>query len=437
MRARPAAAIAVLGMLAPLGATPAGASGTKPLVCQAFGVSPDAQPAVSAMCVTADITRDAQTQEETSRTPHVYVSRDGGHTWTSMRAVGLPPIPSVDAPPPGTSSGYTEAPGTTPVQVVYSAGYAVNHTIYLAANGSLGGVYQSTDEGDTWTLANPTSSLAPAFVAYSDPRPTPGNLDLTRYPLALADRVAPDRIDGPATTQEKGANPAYSRFFAFAPRPYRGLQLLDAAEVWNAAANPPFSTNVASLRSCSLDLDCSTVLHTFPTGSAFSALVLAGDFDRTGLVLIDEMPTAPNRPSLGWLASTDGGRSFRPWTFVTLANRDVARRHGENTDIVVATNPHRPGMLVASVAYDIHDAPRQRMYVSHDDGRRWTLTSDTSLSSSYEWPLRRLVLGADGRLFELADVPQPTWPQQDVFNPKQALWCSADTGHSWSTTCPH
>jgi len=424
-------------MLAPFDTAPAHATGTKPMVCQAFGVSPDAQSAASAMCVTADIARDAQTQEETSRTVRVYVSRDGGHLWTPMRGAGLPPLPAVDAPPPNSGSGYVENEGTTPVQVVYSAGYATNHAVYLATSGSLGGIYKSTDEGDTWTLENTTSDISPAFVGYADPRPTPGNLDLTRYPIAAADRVDPVRIDGPVTTREKGADPAYSRFFAYAPRPFHGIYLLDAAEVWDAAANPPFSTDVATLRSCTLDLDCSTVLHRFPTGSAFAALVLAGDFDRTGMVLVDEISTAPNQRSLGWLVSTDGGRSFRPWAFATRASHDVSSRGGENADIAVTTNPHRPGLLVASVVYDVHDAMRQRMYVSRDDGRRWTLASDAPLSSSYEWVRRSLVLGADGRLFELAAVPQRAWPQQDAFNPKRALWCSADTGHTWSTTCPH
>ena len=428
---------AVAATLSPGAGT--GATAAQPqLVCQAFGVAPAGQSGLSAMCVRADITRDSQTQEETSRVVHVTVSHDGGRTWTEMKALGLPPIPAVDAPPPNSGGGYVEAEGTVPDEVIYSAGYGNDHTIYLSVYGQITGLYKTTDEGDTWTFSTPIvgNDIGGPFLAYADPRPGPAGTTLSAYPVALANRLNPERFDGPFTTREKGADPAWTRQLVNATRSYHGTQLVGVAEVEDPASY--FAADIASVRSCTLDLDCSHVLHTFPPSSTLGPLVLAGDFGTSGRMFVEEHSTNPQwRKSLGWLESTDGGHSFHSWAFAAKVTRDIARVGGAQPDIVVATNPQLPRVVVADVSYSSGTGSRERVYVSRDDGRHWTASRDVRRPSTYEWFLRTVTLAPDGNLFLLAPLSPngPLLPQQDTFTPKQAMWCSSDYGRTWGFTC--
>ncbi len=390
------------------------------------------------MCVRADITRDSQTGEETSRVLHVVVSHDGGRTWTAMKALGLPPIPSVDAPPPNQSGGgYVESEGTVPDEVIYSAGYAQDHTVYLSVYGQITGLYKTTDDGDTWTFSTPIvgNDIGGPFTAYADPRPGPaGASTLTGDPIALGNRTKPDRFDGPMTTSENGANPAWSLQFAYAARAYKGIQLVGVAEVEDPLA---YFTDIASVRSCTLDLDCSRVLHTFPVNSALGPLVLAGDFGTTGRMFVEES-TNDSHKGLGWLESTDGGRSFHGWSLAAKAARDVARVHGDRPDIAVVTNPLLPRVVVADVFYDTARGTYERDYVSRDDGRQWTASRPVLRApANYEWVRRTVTLAPNGSLFVLAPVSPggPSAAQQDVFTPKQAMWCSSDYGRTWGFAC--
>lgn len=429
-------AAAGAALLSALLAVPSGAA-TSPLLCQSFGMSPDQRVAPSAMCIVATGTRDPQTGEELNRTLQIEVSHDHGRTWAAMKALGLPAIGTIDTPPL-PNGGYVESEGTAPLQVVYSDGYATDHTVYLEVTGGVGGLYESIDDGDAWTLINAaTAYTAGSITPYADGRAVPGGAPVTVYPLAVADvtTASPERIDGPVMRLENGANPAWSTQFVFAPRAYHGVQLLDVAQT----ITPSVVGDATSLRSCTLDVDCSTVLHDFGAGSRIGKVVVAGDFDRTGRVLVDEYVGATGRAAPGWLESTDGGRTFHRWAFVARANRDAARLGGDLPTIAVAANPSLPGVMVADIVYSTNDRREHvRDYVTHDDGRHWTVVRTAVVPFANEWRGGTLLLGDDGRMFRLgADLAAVSSATGTIgVAPKSFLWCANDARGAWSARCP-
>ena len=427
-----------LSVLAVAGTSPAALAGAAlptRMTCAAFAIAPDAQVAPGLICVHV-VTTLSPLGEETARTVEVFVSHDGGRRWIRRGGVGLPGVPEIDVPP-RNPAGYVGQLGSTPTSAFYSGGYLTNNTIYLAIAGEGAGLYETTDDGNTWRLAAAVpDSLSATYAPYVDKRPEPGGQAMLQAPIAIGGdgTVNPLRVDAPLITREAGASPAASRQFLFSSRPYRGVILMDYAEQ-QEDVGPAFSHDVASLRSCNLDLSCDTVLHSFPAGGFLTSVVLAGDYARTGQVLVSEYATegAPSR-SLGWLESTDGGRHFHAWRH---APRQLRERDKECAALTssVASNPHRPGYLAVLVESNQCTPSRSGVYISRDDGRHWQRTfggaSDPWGSPAFSATLQ---MGPTGRLYALVNQSHYTW-RDPAFLTSYTLWCSVDLGKTWRSPC--
>ena len=412
--------------------------GPAPLSCEALAVAPEAQVAPGLMCIHVQTTFSNVAGEETRRSLQVLVSHDGGHDWTPRTGAGLPGITEVDAPP-RNPAGYAGDLGSTPIQVIYSADYVSNHTIYLAVAAEGAGLYATTDDGATWQLAAEIpSDLTASYTPYVDGTAGPGGLQLFHAPIAVGGEGAthPLRVDAPLVRSEPGANPAASRSFLFSGKPYHGTSLLDFAYE-QSSTGPVFSHDVSTLRSCTLDLDCSTVLHRFPPGVFLGSVVLAGDYSRTGRVLVDAWANdgAPSA-SPGWLESTDGGRRFHAWRRAPwLRGPEPQPCAGDGLGSGVAANPQRPGHLAVVALVDGNCQPQQsRVYYSPDDGRQWQLSYTADREPWGNGFFHSLLMGPTGRLYALVDQTHPSWRDSAFVRP-YTVWCSVDDGRHWQSPC--
>jgi photosystem II stability/assembly factor-like uncharacterized protein len=127
----------------------------------------------------------------------LYVSRDGGDTWTQLVAPPKPEAPeAAKEPAPGTK----RCPGL-PEGIWGKIGVAVARSdpnrVYALIEAEKGGLFRSDDGGDTWKLANPARALRQRAWYYSTLTVHPTNADVVYFPQVPLLRT----IDGGKTLE--------------------------------------------------------------------------------------------------------------------------------------------------------------------------------------------------------------------------------------------
>ena len=365
--------------------------------CRVMDLSPDFAKDGTAFCADSGTTRYV-----------VYRTTDRGRSWTRVGA-DSPWLPD----------------GSRVTQVVVSAGFAQDRTVYLTTTSM---VYVSRDAG---------KSFLPADLLSGD---TSGRRVFTRYVdattgiayLLFGSYQSPARLQPPAREPVGAALPANTDRFLLPSRV-------------SADADPlllAFSGRGESLRStvyaCSVRLDCLDARGSFPSGAKGAWRSPRYSTDKT-LYFV----TAQN--AFTFLRSTDGGRTVKPFTALNAALAPVTaaiRKDGiPPGPPTMAFGPN--GRIYVRVATGLVWAgkPAQVLLRSDDNGKRWkqvgvqyalgstargNLPFDAVPDTGHE-NTTQLYATQDGRLFAMGDG----FGENDI-----GPWCSVDGGVKWYRTCP-
>jgi photosystem II stability/assembly factor-like uncharacterized protein len=127
----------------------------------------------------------------------LYVSRDGGDTWTRLVAPPKPESPDAAKEP---ATGTKRCPGL-PEGIWGKIGLAVapsdHNRVYAMIEAEKGGLFRSDDGGDTWSLANDARVLRQRAWYYSTLSVHPKNPDVVYFPQVPLMRT----IDGGKTLE--------------------------------------------------------------------------------------------------------------------------------------------------------------------------------------------------------------------------------------------
>lgn len=311
--------------------------------CYAFAVSPDFARDGTAFCY-----RDGFAIH--GEPPLVfYVSTDGARTWRQTVAAGIAPsrIAWFD-------------------QLVVSPMFAEDHTIYLQ---SLDGLYQSVDNGETFSLASPFATTRGGrdnLSAYVEDLAGTGLSRHTTIAFSGSPDFPPMRIQPPLHTPVAGSPDGNLRFllapaFPADPRAFMLAERRDA------------TTDVvrAVLYSCDTQLTCAQPLHTFPAGQHAWRGWVAPDFATSHRLYVETSADAYGRRWDHLWISTDAGRTFR----------------ADPTTVALSGRARAVGGLTVSV--DLAYATARRVYL------RWTYASGDKRSRAATAPAFQQLLRSE------------------------------------------
>lgn len=410
---------AVCGVaLAGLTAPPALSAPVNPSPCTEMALSPTFASDGTAVC--AGMVYDKTTGAATSAA--VFVTTDKGKSWRKATAAGI---------------AITRAEDSVR-GVVLSPRFLSDRLIFVQI--ARAGLLASTDLGETFTPVSPLGlgRMTP-YIA------TPDVLaDLARPLILHADAAGNDvsmQVDpvSRALTPVPGT-PAKDHQFAVSPRyatdglAFAGGTLVPADD--QAASYPV-------VYACGAGFACNEVRFTGPKLAKFERLWTLPAATSTGFSLVLRLMVG-STPKL-W-RSTDGGKTFQPWTSVNTIGSTIAKNGSAHLD--VAADPLQPKRLFLRASwtwttYRRTNPPNEQLFVSEDAGQRWRLVSYGTLTSGLRHigpipemepspdvlstPVGFVLAGGGGRLFILAGSrgnPNYTGP-----------YCSRDGGKSWARFC--
>ena len=363
-----------------------------------------------------------------SSTYRFFTTRDGGRTFERRPATGL-----------------TTTADDRIGSVIVSPGYETDRTVFVQTSG---GVFATSDDGDTFTLLDNFATPGPSgpnLSVYQETSPSPGaQTDGPRPVLVLAAGDGSMKIDPPLRIPVAGA-PLEERRFLF---PSNGLGEWSAytmtVEIDRTAGR---SRNV--LFACDQQLVCNEQLFAFPWGYQFEprgGIWFAPDFDRSGRVYVVSSKVFDGTSSLRAWRSTDGGATFERWRSVERMLQPLRRLADSRPLVGLALHPSRPRTIYMRLGYSLsvrEDAegtpPTERFLVSRDRGRTWSRLAhqrdDRQEGSrgaipwdgTWGFPVQNhLSLTEDGTLFVLAKE----------LGGHSGLYCSVDGGRNWAPLCP-
>ena len=487
-RIRSALVLAATAVLVPI--APVGSHAASQVQCTLVDFAPIGAHSQHVLCV--DFTADDPPVPTASRVQHVMVriSNDNGKTWQNRSASGIPARPEV-CEPPRPSSAATCQWGTRVVAAFHSAGWVADKTLYLGIVGA--GLYKSTDDGQTWSLASTTGAAdgGPGYVDYEpfhDPTPTalsevgsnPIAYVVSRFLTVSVNDPAPpqaqgsygfvhgpERIDPPVSKPVSGVPEQSQDAFLFASAPRRGQPVLGVGTSFGSGDGQwDFARKMhTGLYVCDYDLTCTTRLHDFGPGQ-WTGVGMSGDYAKSGVlyaVLVDQTRAGDPtnyRIDIHYQRSSDGGKHFTTWSSLE-ALREPARRIGGGSWVSLATREGNGSELIAMVQNYCYDTqhgencgsasrpPDYQFFSSHDDGAHWTHITDfydgysqgrapvAKWSSKSSYPAM-LQMGPGGRLLLQERTPHydrvDDWYWDDIPD-TSVLWCSLDHGRTWSSPC--
>ncbi|HVF03876.1 MAG TPA: hypothetical protein VNA20_03470 [Frankiaceae bacterium] len=401
-RTRPYLAARIAVSLAAISVTASPGRAAELPQCRVLDLSPTFATDGTAFCADSGTTRYA-----------VYRTTDRGRSWTRV----------------GADSSLWVPDKSTVTQIMVSADYANDRTVYLATNSI---VYVSTDAGETFAPADMLSgdgSGRRLFAAYVD-----GTSNLSY--LAYAKYESPARLRPPARQPVDGAAPAKTDRFLLPTRV-------------TAATDPlllAFDGRGESLRStvygCSVDLACKAARGSF-------AGLAKGAWRSPSYATDRSLYFSTERNGFTFLRSTDGGRTIKPFTSLNaaLAPITAAMKKHDVTQTWPASMAFGPKgriyvrVVVVGFSPDAGSPPSQVILRSDDNGARWK-----TVGTQYHPDDRRrgtlpfqvtpntlaenstfMQAAPDGRLFAMGDG----FGESDI-----GPWCSVDGGVRWYRTCP-
>ena len=317
-------------------------------------------------------------------------------------------------------------------QLVVSADYPNDRSVYLATSSAL---YASTDDGETFgpvdLLANDSSGRR-ILTRYLD---TTAGVALPY--LAFANYHAPARLRPPAHERVAGPLPAKANVFLI-PSP---LTMQSQPLVLGFSGSN--ETLTYTVYECTTTLACATPRGNLPKLGGFSGIWMSPHYptDRT-------LYAAGEANGFTFVRSTDGGRTFQPWTSLNTALRPVTtamtKRNEPQWEPPAVTFAGKNRIFVRLFSHLPDDGrlpPYQVILRSDDSGRTWRQVGtqyDTGGRRRGNLPFGQLgnstsenvaqIYGApDGRVFALGE---------GLKNEGPAPWCSVDGGVRWYRTCP-
>lgn len=372
----------------------------EPPQCRVLDLSPEFAKDGTAFCAASGSPRNV-----------VYRTTDRGRSWTRVGAES-PWLPD----------------GAPVTQVVVSATYATDRTVYLATAASL---YVSEDAGATFLpldLLSGDGSGRRVFGRYIDDATGLGYLAFGNY-------QSPARLRPPVREPVGAALPANTDRFLLPARV-------------SATSDPvllAFSGRDESLRStvygCSVRLDCLEARGSF-------AGVATGAWRSPRYTTDKTLYFVTAKNQFTFLRSMDGGRTIKPFTALNAALAPLAAAMTRRDAVLLAlpTLTFGPGRrLYVRVATSLPDdgksPPAQVILRSDDGGARWKHVGARYMAGGrrrgnlpFEFVphttsenAAQIHAAPDGRLFAMGDGPgeNDTGP-----------WCSVDGGVRWYRVCP-
>jgi len=411
-----AVALAVLaGLIA--GPPSAGAAARVPHapVCVNLSFSPSFASDGTAMC-------DRWYADPTTHEPagvSVYVTRDHGRTWAFHENV------------PGIVANQSLVLGRTFV----SPAFSVDHALYVTLSI---GLYRSTDYGATFASADPLvgdgGEVPAPMTAFQDagiagqsvPKLPAGGAGGVRAVFVVASpndaNAHTAKYDDPLHLPVAGS-PFENLQFLVPPTFARDHQAFVVANVTNVsdATNPTPPAHL-QLFGCDASLSCPTSLFAFPAGLLLVNSWAAPDY-ATSKSLVVELTDALGLRTFLW-RSSDGGRTFAPWSSVNaliaplgaIAGK-LAKAGATESLAVDPGNGRHMWMLVQRGAFKWVKGmpPALQLFESADRGTTWRRIG---------W---RLGDGQPGRRGKLPDLTFLTSPARGTLF---ALSVSASTGEA-------
>jgi hypothetical protein len=222
---------------------------------------------------------------------------------------------------------------------------------------------------------------------------------------------------------------------AFFLPPARGA----TGEAFAVGVAPGATTLRHTVYACDATYTCGSARWSFPAGEFVDQMWFAADYATSGVLFVTTIGSR-----LHLYVSRDRGATFAAVPALRTA-LDQSYRAGAAPALVLT--PGRAGSRTVfarvSAGTERPEPPSERLYRSDDDGRTWRLVSygrsvyargpRGTMPYSYTYhssageptPTGLLTYAPDGRLLMVG-----------IKGATHVVWCSADGGRSWRTTCP-
>lgn len=352
-------------------------------------------------------------------------SHDGGKTWLTRNSAGL-------------LMSYT----TLFFQLLASADFVHDHTWFLLAFDL--GVYKSTDDGATWSVADPVATQPSTWPALAAIKTTVGQVGTGALTYADPGRQgAGSALIVPPLHTPIAGTADYTVMYATAPPaqgPYSGMTFALAVHPGGTEA-----TNTTRVFACNVALSCSDLrFESPPYYSVSSGLFMADDFAKSGRIAVWVRHNRTRRYSLFF--SQDGGRHFALWRDLQrVLDQSQWRAPNERLDLGVTFSPRDPRLMFVRMHFQNSPgvARPEQVWRTTDGGRTWQLAGSSapagrtgvrgtlpwiySVGEIPEWLQAQITADSRGNLLVLGYTPRGT--------AGNFVWCSRDNAHTWQRTC--
>lgn len=350
-----------------------------------------------------------------------FVSRDRGSTWTRQQAVGV------------TGQSF---PATS--ELALSPQFQVDRRVYW---GTGAGLQVSSDDGNTFTTADPQASFArhavlplvmasPLFPAPAPPATVPDPGGLLRPDVGV---LLPG---GSQSSSQLFVAPVERPIAATTSFNYQFLVPPDGSPViavaWENDSSAPASPRHLALYQCDRTFACPSRLSTFAfakTGTTFPELAWISPGYRNDRTMAFVTFDASRRRTF-W-RSTDGGKTVQPWSTINQIVRSIG--DVDSLTYAFSASPNRPRAIYLRLA----NTSREQIWMSSDGGSRWTRQAwgETQLTGgkvvgTLPWEPGSASIGSQ-RISIQKDRLLTTATKADA----STLWCSRDWGRTWRDHC--
>ncbi len=413
--------VAVAVLVAVAGAPDVRAAATEPHPCTQLALSPAFATDGTALCAGLVWSNTGQTTGAA-----VFLTTDKGRSWRKTAAAGL-----------------VQATDDSLWDVFFSPRYPADRMIFVQI--SRRGLFVTTDGGETFALVVPfgygrftpyveaSAGLPGAertMLAHAHSEPA---FELTEVVDPATHLVAP--VTGtPGDDKQFGVSPRYAT---------------DRLAVAAAMVEDPVDSTRANVAifACSAQFTCTEERLRSRPYVQFDELRVLPAATPSGFMVVVRLLIGSRQEM--W-RSTDGGRTYSPWSSVNRIANTVTPAHGGNFRVAVAGDPAQPRRMFLRLSWtglppNRPAPPSEQVFVSENGGSTWKLLSFNRINAQLDRvgaipetagggsPLRTprnfIAAGGGGRLFILAgDVGY-------LPGTYTGPYCSRDGGRTWAKFC--